>query len=173
MQSTTIFKSTSNHQNLKWSALGSLNSDEFVPEEYGYALRTIQLSKELDKLEIRQVFRPGVESVIFIDNLLRPLIPEITNTMLKLQNSSGNNHIQNETLDRRLEVDHLQRKTNGRNGVASHRTQFFPFSIIFVKGGKIDLIAPSYQVFQNWIQGLNMLIKNKRNLEQLKLNLIF
>lgn len=46
--------------------------------------------------------------------------------------------------------------------------QCYPFCLVLETGGRIELIAPSYQVFLEWTNGINMLVRFKKQLSYLQ-----
>lgn len=179
LEGACLFKRFSNYTSLKKAAFDPLNPEENPPESCGYGMRHIRLNKDFDKFEIRHAFKPGVEALLQLENFVRPVVPQITTDILKIQKRLSEDKTglaaKASKLNHSFEVyGHVESKNYllQRNGDLSLEQYLgcthYPFSILLEKGGRIDFIAPSYQDFRQWIDGLNMLIKNKRNLAKLK-----
>ena len=179
LEGACLYKRFSSYQSLKKAAFDPLNPDDNPPESCGYGMRHIRLNKDFDKFEIRHAFKPGVETILLLDNFVRPAVPQITTDILKIQKRL--NEDKAALVGKQSKLNHsfeaygnvesknylLQR--NGDYGLEQYlQCTHYPFSIILDKGGRIDFIAPTYQLFRQWIDGLNMLIKSKRNLDKLK-----
>lgn len=117
-----------------------------------------------------------MESSINLDQVIGPVIPRLTMTILKVQKRIGKPSTQTcrDFLDDEIAVEEDERLYQDMRdrGLLSENSEifqrrcrectFYPFSISMSNGGRIELIARNYQSFQDWVNGLNTLVKNKR-----------
>jgi hypothetical protein len=116
------------------------------PEACGFALRQIRLNCDEMVLEIKNCKNKHIENKIALTKLKGILLGSQAKSLLKqkkTKNSKAN-----------LEVDKL---------VSSDYIQF----ILLFKDGKMDIIAPSYQIFKNFEAALEEVIKLGGNLKDI------
>ncbi|OMJ83052.1 hypothetical protein SteCoe_16083 [Stentor coeruleus] len=148
-----------------------------IPEECGYAIRKMKISKQLGKLEIRNIGKAGVESSIIIDQIMAIVIPTITNDIIRAR---GKNNEEEQTLEKSEEYNKCYRNMKAMGSVDTEspafvykakETNYFQF-FITLKNGRVDFIAEGLSVYKTWLAGIKMLIKNKKDLERLKFKII-
>lgn len=143
-------------------------------ESCGYNIKKMKINKQLTKIEVRQIGKPGIENCIMIDSILSINSYPITNSIIKAQNtdtSEWDNSLENLS---RCSKEYRDVKYIGKVNhsapyfvLKSKETHFYPFYLM-LKTGKLDLIADSIKIFYVWMNGLQTLIKNKNLLEGLK-----
>jgi hypothetical protein len=150
-----------------------LESKVCSPETCGFAVRKMKLNKQLNKVEIRQIGKNGVESSIMVDQISSIVIPATTSDIVRARAKGGN---EEHTLEKSQEFNKVYRnmKAAGKVDVNSQafvykakENTLFPF-VVVVKSGRIELLADGIIGYKAWVNGLNMLIKNKSELERLK-----
>ena len=87
LQGAIFYKKFSSRQSLKLNvnAFDPLNADKIPPESCGYGLRFIQLDQSLKYINIRQNLKNQIEYQIPITDILRPILPQITTEIIKIQ----------------------------------------------------------------------------------------
>ena len=170
-----MFKKFTTYQSLKKTAFDPLTADLYPPEVCGYGVRNIKLNRNLDKIEIRNGMKSTVELIVAVDTILRPIVPQITMDILKLQKKMTDPqlaHILALACEKQVGINSnllLQRPLNSHPHIDKYLTcTYYPFSVILDKGGRLEFIAPSYVVFKEWINGLNLLMRNKKFFNKLK-----
>jgi len=170
-----MFKKFASTQSLKKNAFDPLIADQQPPESCGYGMRTLKLTKSLEKIEIRHALKPGVESVIQVTSILRAIVPQITMDILRVQKRNFDTGMLVNADGKSVQVDINQKTIFAQKGPAlamkiekCMQCQHYPFSVLLEKGGRIEFIAPNYSTFKEWINGLNCLVKNKKNLSKMK-----
>lgn len=171
-----LFKKFGNTQSLKKAPFDPLTGEIHPPEACGYGMRHIKLSQNLEKLEIKNAFKPGIETSISLSTLMRPMVPQVTMDILKVQKKivELQTPVTYEGRHNHSDSGHtksffMQLGTNNAMNLDKYANcSYYPFSILLEKGGRIDLVAPNYVVFKEWIAGLNYLIKNKKHLQKVR-----
>jgi hypothetical protein len=161
---------------LKQPAFNPLNSQELPPDQCGYGLRVMYLNKNLSKIEMKLQNKPGVDFAIPVDQIMRPLLPQITSEIIKSQKrfmaltSLNQDLIVELQSSTGLNTNLLQGKfgTSSMNIGQLVNCSYYPFCLITEKGGRIELVAPDYETLQEWVSGLNVLLKNKKILPTLR-----
>ena len=150
-----------------------LESKVCPPENCGYAVRKIKLNKQLNKIEFRGIGKNGVESSLMVDQINSIVVPQATSDIIKARNK-GND--EEHTLEKSQEFNKVYRNMKAAGKVdlnsqafvyKSKENIFFPF-VIVVKSGRVELLADGIQNYKMWVNGINMLIKYKQDLERLK-----
>jgi 2C-methyl-D-erythritol 2,4-cyclodiphosphate synthase len=144
------------------------------PEDCGFVSRKFKINKQLTKIDIRVVGKPGIESYIMIDSLISINPVSITNFIIKAQNlKCEKNDFSLEYLAK-CTKEYREMKYAGKVNyhsnyfiAKSRETHFYPF-YLGLKTGKVELIAESFRDYLAWVHGLQRLIKNKNMLEKLK-----
>ena len=180
LQCSFVYKKFTNYQSLKRTAFDPLLANVYPPEVCGYGVRSIKLHSNLDKIEIRHTSKSGIEQSIPIDSILRPIVPQITMDILRVQKKIIESHhqgspgekIQMTEIFGDLSTKALLAKrgvNNLNNGLEKYLTcSYYSFSILLEKNGKVEFVASSYSVFKEWINGINILLKYKKQLFKLK-----
>ena len=141
--------------------------DGYHPESCGFVLRQFRLHKSLKKIDIRQPLKPGFESVISTDSLLAPILTPNTILILKIQNHLNNNELDcgkfNEKVRETTYVD-VNSETFKQK---CRECSYYCFSIGLAHGENIDLVAKGYQLFKQWVNGINALVKYKKYIPKL------
>ena len=154
-----------------------LEASIYSPDACGYGIRKMKITKQLSKIEIRNVGKAGVESSIMIDKIISVVIPAITNEIIKAKNK---NTLFENSMEKAEEYDKAYRvmKTAGNVNFNSEafvfkakETNFFPFYLC-LKNGRVELMAEGFSVYKSWVEGITLLIKNKNDLERLKFKII-
>jgi len=158
-------------------------ADIYPPEACGYGVRSVRIHPNLDRIEIRHTSKPGVEMSIPIEHIIRPGVPQITMDVLRVQKKIVESHSMG-NLDDQLQMAEIfgdistkallaKRGVNNLNsGLERYLTcSFYSFSILLEKSGKIEFVAPNYNTFKEWMNAINMLLKNKKQLSKLKTRL--
>ena len=150
-----------------------LESKVCPPESCGYSVRKTKLNKQLNKIEFRAIGKNGVESSIMVDQISSVVVPHMTSEIVKARNK-GND--EEHTLEKSEEFNKVYRtmKASGKVDLSSpafvyksKENIFFPF-VVVVKSGRIELLADGIQNYKLWVNGINLLIKYKQDLERLK-----
>jgi hypothetical protein len=175
-----LYKKFSQRSTLRQKSFDPLNVTVLTPEMCGYGLRHFRLSKNLQKVEIKQAFKPGVETVFGVDQMIGPVIPQLTMTILKVQkryNKPGQTC--RDFLDGEITVEEDEKLYQDMRdrGILSENSEIFqkrcrdcttyPFSISMANGGRIELLARNYLTFKLWVNGLNTIVKHKRHIPRL------
>ncbi len=172
-----LFKKFTASQSLKKASFDPLTSDAYPPEVCGYGMRTIKLNKNLDRIEIRHPYKPGVEMNISFGTILRPVVPQITMDILKVQKKILESQNPISCIEGRLSIGEIgsksihigQMRKNGDPRLDKYlNCSSYPFSILLEKGGRLEFVAPSYETFKDWINGLNYLLKNRKYLPKMR-----
>ncbi len=175
-----VYKKFGNYQSLKQKSFNPLFVDQLPWEGCGFGMRSLKLSRNMKQVEIRSSMKAAVEQVIAVEDIIRPLIPQSTVDILKVQRRFEYRQYEpeiNVILEKFLvnNVDMLKHSLTGskeRNtAIALQRflnCKFYPFCILMEKGGRVELVAQSYQTFRQWVDGLNYLVKNKKTIVRTK-----
>ena len=135
--------------------------------QHVFQLRQFRLHKSLKKIDIRQPLKPGFESVISTDSLLAPILTPNTILILKIQNHLNNNELDcgkfNEKVRETTYVD-VNSETFKQK---CRECSYYCFSIGLAHGENIDLVAKGYQLFKQWVNGINALVKYKKYIPKL------
>lgn len=173
LEGATLFKKISQRNSLQMAEYDPLESDS--PEAFGYCIRNFRLIKSLMKIEIRHLNKPGVESSILVEHLLPPIIPKHTAEMIKAQKKNWLNSNQELVITPQINKKYSDMKKSGLMNYSdpafklkSKEANNYPFFITLEKGGRLEVIATGYSIFKQWIDGINNLIKFKKQLARLK-----
>ena len=175
IEGSELYKRFSQRSSLKQQEFDPLDYKKNPPEACGYGIRIFKLSKCCTRIDVKHQLRTGYDSSIPVDSILKIIIPQLTNTVLKVQKKLGKGEI--DTTDRNTRensYDHMK-----EIGIVDLKSKafierciackWFPFSIALTEGGIIELIAKTYPIFKIWINGINCLLKNKKSISKLKL----
>lgn len=159
-------------------------SDIYPPEACGYGVRSIKLHPHLDRIEIKHPSKPGVEITIPVESILRPVVPQITMDILRVQRKIVESHHTSGLPDDKFQMAEIfgdlstkallaKRGVNSlNNGMERYLScAYYSFSILLERNGKAEFVASSYNVFKDWIHGINMLLKYKKQLSKLRYRL--
>ena len=163
-------KKFTNFQSLKQAVFNPLTADQCPPENCGYGTRFINLNRHLNRIEFRHHLKNNMENCITVEQILRPVIPQITKEILRLQKQFDVNNLNSvfkgtafsDTLGN-SSLAHLN-----KNLEKMINCTYYPFCLILEKGGRVELIAPNYYIFREWVTGINDLIKMKKFLPKMK-----
>ena len=179
---SNMYKKFSQNQLLNKNAFDPLNADKSPPDQCGFGIRSFCLDQDLKHIEIRQHLKPVVEQVILISDLVKPILPQTTMDILRVQKQerhrsfakSGNNEMLEDFLlqDAKGSISQLV-----KIGIINKNSELFkqkcadcnyyPFSLALNKG-RIELVATSYETLKNWIIGINILIACRKNMGRLR-----
>ncbi|OMJ67792.1 hypothetical protein SteCoe_34947 [Stentor coeruleus] len=143
------------------------------PESCGFSMRKMKLNKQLTKIEVRHIGKTGVESNLMLDSIVSISPFSLTSALIKAQQASL-------MYDNSLEAmaqysrEYREMKYSGKINYSSiafiakaKDTHFYPFYLV-LKTAKLEMIAESQNAFENFLNGITVLIKYKKNLEALK-----
>ena len=172
LEGTEIYKKFSQRNSLTKHAFDPLDSQKTPPESCGYGVRYFRLHKSLTRIDVRQPLKPGFDTSLSLDSIMAPIIPQNTMSILKVQkkikdsdvNSSGNNSELYDRMKQRGVLDTKSTVFKERALVCS----YYPFSIALTQGGRVELIAKSYEDFKHWVNGINALLKYKKHIPKLR-----
>lgn len=125
------------------------------PESCGYALRHLRLHKLLTRIDSQQKLKPGVDLNIATEQIVAPVIPQRTLVILQVQEKLHNEELQVEGTDEGFRDKCLN-------------CTYYPFTVVLTQNNRVELIARSYLVLKQWINGLNALVHCKKQLRKLK-----
>lgn len=175
LEGAEIYKKFSLNNSLKQHAFDPLDSLRTPPEACGYGIKYFRLHKSLMHIDVRQPLKPGFESSIPVDQIMAPIIPQITTTILKIQKRLGQEDLEFTAINRET---HEKYDLMKEKGYLDHQSAAFkeickdcnvyPFHIALVQGGRIELIAKSYTTFKQWINGINALIRARKQIPKLR-----
>lgn len=138
-------------------------------ESSGFVLRDLRLAKALNKLEIRQPGKPGVDYVVMISQLLEPVVPRLTSAILSAQKKPSGEPVDNPR------TKYLEMKEQGAVNYSSpafiqlsRETQLYPFALHLTKGGRVELLARRPEDLRQVIEGVKALQKHALELTRLK-----
>lgn len=166
-----LYKKFSQRSSLKQKVFDPL--EKYSPESCGYGIRYFRLNRALDRVDIKQPLKSGVDNCILVDSIHAPIIPQQTLDIIKVQRRG-------ETSDGLDEEDYKYEEMKERgllnpNSIVfqsrAKACNFYPFSIALKEGGRIELVAKGYNTFKKWIEGINALVKNRKCLPRLRLML--
>lgn len=167
-----IYKKLSQRNSLAVAEFDPLENDS--PETFGYAMRNMKLNKTLTKIEFKHLTKPGIENFILVDSLLGPVIPKHTSEMIKAQKKSWLNDGKEAQITPAINKKYKDMKKAGLINYAdpafkakSKEATLYPFFINLEKGGRVELVASGYSTFKHWVDGVNLLIKHKKQLQRL------
>ena len=156
-----------------------LEASVVSPESCGYSRRKISLNKQLTKLEIRIVGKPGVESSIMIDSIVAVSSLKLTSEMIKARKGATT------AADSSLEAlakyakDYSEMKLRGTIDykssafiVQSKEATHFPFYLCLKSGKKAEFLSESLSDYLKAISALTSLTKNRSALEKLRFKII-
>ena len=109
-------------------------------------MRNFKINRSLDKIEVRYSSKPGVETTIAVNAILRPVIPQITLDILKVQKRTFDQGF----IDVKSDMKTLFNSKSSEKCTLTNRLErykncsFYPFSILLEKGGRIEVVAPNY-----------------------------
>jgi len=181
LEGTDLYRKFSDRNSLKSPSFDPFNAESNPPDSCGFGLRGYKLGKSLMRVECRHHEKPGVESSILIDHIMKPIVPKTTMELVKLQRMFDPDKLSDLTPEQQKQktleiIKNMSWKVSP--GVVAKNfdyykkmfmeCRFYPFSIALEKGGRVELIAGSYIIFKHWIDGLNQLVKFKKQLSRLK-----
>ena len=174
LEGSELYKRFSQRSSLKQEEFDPLDSKKASPEACGYGVRVFKLSKCLSRIDVRHQLRQGFDSSLPIESILKIIIPQTTSAILKVQKKIGKGEIDctdrtfaGGTYESMKERGFFDTKSKAFIERCSS-CKWFPFSIALIEGGRIEVIAKTYPVFKNWVNGINCLIKNKKIVQKLK-----
>ena len=174
LEGSELYKRFSQRSSLKQEEFDPLDYKKLTPEACGYGLRVFKLSKCFTRIDVKHQLRPGFDSSLPVETILKIIIPQNTSAILKIQKKLGKGEIDctdrtiaNGTYESMKERGFFDTKSKAFVERCS-TCKWFPFSIALVEGGRIEVIAKTYPVFKNWVNGINCLIKNKKILMKVK-----
>lgn len=174
LEGSDLYKRFSQRSSLKQEEFDPLDYKKLSPEACGYGLRIFKLSKCFTRIDVKHQLRQGFDSSLPVDSILKIIIPQSTSSILKVQKKLGKGEIDctdrvisNGTYESMKERGFFDTKSKAFVERCS-TCKWFPFSIALVEGGRIEVIAKTYPVFKNWVNGINCLIKNKKILLKVK-----
>lgn len=140
------------------------------PENCGYGTRFLSLNRNLSKIEFKHHIKNSVENYVNVDQILRPLLPQITQEILKIQKKFDMSSVTTSFKGA------LYSDCNGNNSLNQLNKNlekiincnYYPFCLVLEKGGRAELIAPNYIIFREWVNGINDLVKMKKGLGKLR-----
>jgi hypothetical protein len=160
---------------LRTTEFDPLEYREFPPEACGYTLREVRLAKTLNKIEVRQPGKLGVDHTILVSALMDPIIPKHTMYMISAQKKQWQATEEHFEMDSAVLKKYKEMK---RLGVLNYNSPifermcigcpFYPFALALTKGGRVDLISSSYSEFKAWVDGIHALVKFMKQLPKLK-----
>ena len=179
---SNMYKKFSSNQLLNENAFDPLNADKSPPDQCGFGIRSFCLDQDLKHIEIRQHLKPAVEQVIQVSELIKPILPQTTMDILRVQKQVRIRNFAQAGNSEYLE-DFLLQDAKGsisqlvKIGIINKNSELFkqkcadctyyPFSIALTKG-RIELVATSYETLKNWIIGINILISGRKNMGRLR-----
>lgn len=173
LQGNNIYKKLSQRNSLQFPDYDPLENDN--PESFGYGLRSIKLNKALTKIEFRVPQKPGIENSILVESLLAPIIPKHTSEMIKSQKKNWLSEVKDEPITPTINKKYKLMKTSGLMNYSdlafilkSHSASTYLFFITLEKGGRVELVAKEYSTFKQWVDGVNALIKFRKQLARLR-----
>ena len=173
LNGSTLYKKLTQRKSLNVGEYDPLEPES--PEVFGYAVRNLKLIKSLTKIEIRHLSKPGIENSIMVEMILAPVIPKHTAEMIKAQKKNWLNESKDNEITPAVNKKYREMKNSGLLNyndsvfkIKSKEANTYPFFITLEKGGRIELIATGYSVFKQWIEGINSLIKFKKQLARLR-----
>ncbi|OMJ78031.1 hypothetical protein SteCoe_22274 [Stentor coeruleus] len=173
LQGTSIYKKLSQRNSLQFPDYDPLENDN--PESFGYGLRSIKLNKALTKIEFRVPHKPGIENSILVESLLAPIIPKHTSEMIKSQKKNWLSEAKDEPITPAINKKYKLMKTSGLMNYSdpafilkSYSASTYLFFITLEKGGRVELVAKGYSTFKQWVDGVNALIKFRKQLARLR-----
>ena len=147
------------------------------PEDCGYLIKKVKLNKQLTKLEIRNIGKPGIESSILIDQIKSITSPELTFAITKSQKNKVKSDA---SLDELAEYSKSYQEMKSKGSLdyntqafifLSQETHYFQF-FINVNSSKIELISDNKKKYSTWVFAIRNLINNKTLFEKLKFKII-
>ena len=138
-------------------------------ESGGFALRDLRLAKGLNKLEIRQPGRPGVDYVVMVSQLLESVVPRLTSAIIAAQKKPAGDPVENPR------AKYLEMKEQGAVNYSSpaflqvsRETELYPFALHLAKGGRVELLARKPEELRQVVEGVKALLKHSTELTRLK-----
>lgn len=107
LEGAEFYKKFSQTNSLKSQTFDALDTVKHPPESCGYGVRYFRLHKTLVKINVRQPLKPGFESMIQIDQIIAPIIPQSTKSILKVQKK-----LETESSSSRPELEVVDRSRN-------------------------------------------------------------
>lgn len=121
----------------------------------------------MEKLEVRQTIKPGIEGYIFVNQLSKIFIPQITVDILASQQVLG---VLEEQPGEEV-IQYQQTKTTAAQNAQYYckveNCSYYPFSLLLDKAPSIEFVAPNQRIFLESIQLLRLVILNKKSLKKL------
>lgn len=177
LEGSELYKRFSQRSSLKREEFDPLESKKKPPESCGYGIRYFKLSKCLTKLEIKHQLRPGFDSYISIDSIIKVIIPQTTTSILKTQKKLEKGEIDLKKLPDSINTYEIMKERryidpNTKPFIERcNNCKLYPFSIALNESGRLELIAKTYNVFKNWVDGINCLVKHKKIIPKLSLRI--
>ena len=119
--------------------------------------------------------------LIPIDQIIRPVVPQLTMDILRVQKKIVESQNYPGPSEDKLQMAEMFGDLNTKallakrgvnslnNGMERYlNCSYYTFSIHLEKNGKAEFVAGSYGIFKEWINGLNMLLKYKKQLSKMK-----
>ena len=179
-----MYKKFSTTHLLQQKVFDPLNSKELTPDMCGYGVRNFRLDPTLSYIEVRQHLKASIEYTINVDDIIKPILPHTTIDIIKFQNYSfhqsgeGNIRLNNQIFED-YSIFHLNGNISNlvKAGIINKNStlyrqkclesRYYPFSLVLANE-RIELIATSYDVLNQWVIGLNLLATYKKHLPRLR-----
>lgn len=155
--------------------------DLYPPEVCGYGVRSLKLHPNLDRIEVKHTSKASVELSIPIESILRAVVPQITMDILRVQKRIVESQHISGHFDDKISIADIfgdistkallaKRGVNSlNNGMERYlNCSYYSFSILLEKNGKVEFVTSRYNTFKEWIHGINVLLKHKKQLSKLK-----
>lgn len=132
------------------------------------------MNKTMEKLEVRQTIKPGIESYIYVNQIARIFLPQVTLDVLAAQQNSA--IMENSGGEEVFQVPQTSAGGKIATGLGAPYSQyysklenctFYPFSLILDKGASIEFVAPNHRIFTDAIQAFKIVIHHKKTLKKL------
>ena len=167
-----IYKKLSQRNSLAVSEFDPLELDP--PENFGYALRVMRLNKALSKIEFTHPQKKTKEGAFEVESIISTVIPKHTSEMIKAQKKNWLNEGKEQGITAAFNKKYRDMKKAGLVNYSdpafkakSKEANYYPFFITLEKGGRVELIASGYSAFKHWVDGVNLLVKMKKQLQSL------
>ena len=162
LEGAELYKKLTQRHAFRQVVFDPLEAVRMPPEACGYGVRHLRLNQSLDRIEIRQALKPGCDASILVSQVLAVMIPQKTMAILKIQQKVGTHDLEVDCED----TDSVEVSFSFKQKCKACTT--YPFSIALDQERRVELVATSYLVFKQWVNGINALVKNKRHLGNLR-----
>jgi len=154
-----IYKKFNTQYSTKLPTFDPLQAKTRPPDRCGYGLRFVSIELNLKGIIIKQSKEGGSHYTIPLDNIKKPVIPQQTIELIRMQKSAN---IQENSEENEL------KNTVKSIKIPNSDSNYYPFYFELVENEKLELLATEYGILKNWVMGINAIANHKAGIEKFR-----